>query len=220
MKMSEDQESLYRREMVEAQLMRRGITDRYTLDSMMKVPRHRFVPSNMQGLSYDDSPLVIGKGQTISQPYIVALMTQAAECNTNSVVLDIGTGSGYAAAVFAQFCHQVYSIERIPELAEEASQRFEALDYQNIQVKVGDGTLGWKEHAPYDAIVVTAGAPVLPEAMLSQLKVGGRLIIPVGDSSMQKLMRYRKQGEDHHSEELLEYVRFVPLVGEEGWKYP
>ncbi|MEM1283088.1 MAG: protein-L-isoaspartate O-methyltransferase, partial [Chlamydiota bacterium] len=120
-------------------------------------------------------------------------------------------------AVFAHFCREVYSIERIPELSNEAKKRFEALNYHNIHVKVGDGTLGWPQHAPYDAIVVTAGAPVLPETMLRQLKVGGRLVIPVGDATLQKLMRYTKQEEDSFSEEILEYVRFVPLIGEEGW---
>lgn len=218
--MSEEEETLRRHEMVETQLMQRGITDRFTLNSMMNVPRHRFVPSDMAQYAYDDSPLLIGRGQTISQPYIVALMTQAAECDPTSTVLDIGTGSGYAAAIFAHFCRQVYSIERIPQLAEEAIKNFQSLNYKNIEVKVGDGTLGWKEHAPYDAIVVTAGAPVLPHSMMDQLKVGGRLIIPVGDSSMQKLMRYRKYDEEHMAEELLEYVRFVPLIGEEGWSYP
>lgn len=218
--MSEDQEALLRREMVENQLERRGITDRYTLDAMMHVPRHHFVPSSMQVHAYVDSPLVIGKGQTISQPYIVALMTQSAECDPSSKVLDIGTGSGYAAAVFAHFCHEVYSIERIPQLAEEAKERFQTLNYDNIHVKIGDGTLGWEEHAPYDAIVVTAGAPVLPQSLVGQLKDGGKLIIPVGDSTFQKLVRYRKQEDGTLSEEVLEYVRFVPLIGEEGWQYP
>lgn len=218
--MTEEHELSLRRKMIESQLVTRGITDRYTLESMMSVPRHCFVPTSMQAYAYDDSPLVIGKGQTISQPYIVALMTQAAECDPNSVVLDIGTGSGYAAAVFAHFCHEVYSIERIPQLAEEAEQRFKSLDIHNVHVKVGDGTLGWEEHAPYDAIVVTAGAPVLPQSMVGQLKEGGRLIIPVGDSTFQKLMRYRKQSDGTLTEEILEYVRFVPLIGEEGWTYP
>lgn len=208
-----------RREMVERQLVRRGIDDEETLRSMAAVPRHLFVPPAMAADAYRDSPLLIGKGQTISQPYIVALMTQSAECDCNSKVLDIGTGSGYAAAVFAHFCREVYSVERIPELAEEAKERLKRLGYSNVEVSTGDGTLGWKEHAPYDAIVVTAGAPVIPHSLIGQLKVGGRLIIPVGDSTMQKLLRYRKEGEDEMKEELLEYVRFVPLIGREGWNY-
>lgn len=216
--MSEEQYSLKRKMMVEQQLIPRGITDLSTLNSMSEVPRHLFIPEERRLYAYEDGPIVIGSGQTISQPYMVALMTQAAECEPNAKVLDVGTGSGYAAAVFSRFCSHVYSIERIPSLANQAKELFSTLQYDNITVTVGDGTLGFPEKAPYDAIVVTAGAPATPEPLIQQLKVGGKLIIPVGDSRRQKLMRYRKLDEGHIEEELLEYVRFVPLIGEKGWE--
>ncbi len=203
--------------MVETQIASRGVIDENVLRSMREVPRHAFVSEDMINHAYRDGPLLIGEGQTISQPFIVALMSQEALCDANSKVLDIGTGSGYAAAVFSRFVKQVYSIERIARLAEQAKERFEELGYDNIDVKVGDGTLGWKEHAPYDAIVVTAGAPVVPQSMIDQLTVGGSLIIPVGDSSVQRLMRYRKVDDQKMTEEMLEHVRFVPLIGEQGW---
>lgn len=216
--MSEEKYALKRKMMVEQQLIPRGITDPSTLKSMSEVPRHLFIPEDRRKYAYEDGPIVIGSGQTISQPYIVALMTQAAECTSEAIVLDVGTGSGYAAAIFSRFCKQVYSIERIPALANRAKEIFSTLGYENITVIVGDGTLGFSEKAPYEAIVVTAGAPATPEPLIQQLKVGGKLVIPVGDSHMQKLMRYHKVDERQIEEELLEFVRFVPLIGEEGWE--
>lgn len=217
--MKEDDFALQRRNMVEMQIMRRGVRDEATLASMLEVPRHFFVPPSHQSEAYGDYPIHIGKGQTISQPYIVAMMTQAAECGAEARVLEIGTGSGYAAAIFSRIVKEVYTIERIASLADEAAERFRALGYTNISVKVGDGTLGWPESALYDAIVVTAGAPVLPASLIPQLKVGGRLIIPVGDSKLQSLTRYRKTSENAYTTEVLEWVRFVPLIGEQGWRF-
>lgn len=217
--MEEHDFALQRRNMVEMQIMRRGIKDEATLASLLEVPRHSFVPPTHHADAYADYPIHIGKGQTISQPYIVALMTQAAECDARSRVLEIGTGSGYAAAVFSRIVEEVYTVERIASLAEEAMQRFKELGYTNIHVNIGDGTLGWLKHAPYDAIVVTAGAPVPPESLIAQLKVGGRLIIPVGNTRLQSLMRYRKTSEKSYSSETLKSVRFVPLIGEEGWHF-
>lgn len=201
--------------MVEQQIRRRGISDPATLQAMREVPRHLFVPPDVLQYAYDDSPLPIGLHQTISQPYIVALMTQSAALTPDAVVLDIGTGSGYAAAVLSHIVQKVYSIERIPELADRAALLLK--DYENIEVTAGDGTLGWPEKAPFDAIIVTAGAPVVPESLLKQLKEGGRLIIPVGDSLSQRLLRLRKTAAGRFTREIIEHVRFVPLVGEEGW---
>ncbi len=203
--------------MVDEQIRARGIQDLSTLTSMEKVPRHLFIPEELRFAAYDDTPLPIGRGQTISQPYIVALMTEAAEVGPHAKVLEIGTGSGYAAAVLSQIVDEVYTIERIASLAERAEACFKKLDYQNIHVKVGDGSLGWLEHGPYDAILVTAGAPVVPQSLLKQLNMAGRLIIPVGEASTQHLVRFRKTSESEFSEEMLELVRFVPLIGEEGW---
>lgn len=206
-----------RERMVDEQLVPRGIRDPSTLASMREVPRHLFVPDEMHFAAYDDSPMPIGSGQTISQPYIVALMTEAAEIGSLSEVLEIGTGSGYAAAVLSRMAKQVYTVERIGQLAAQAKLCFSELNYDNIQVKIGDGSLGWLEHSPYDAILVTAGAPVAPKSLLHQLKPSGRLIIPVGEASHQRLVRYRKISDEEFEEETLELVRFVPLIGEEGW---
>lgn len=206
-----------RREMVEEQIQRRGIHDPAVLKAMLEVPRHSFVPEGVSHYAYVDSPLSIGFGQTISQPYIVALMTQAAELAPDSVCLDIGTGSGYAAAVLSKIASKVYSVERIPELAEKAEEKFKELGYTNIHVKTSNGTLGWPEKGPYDAILVTAGAPFVPESYASQLKTNGRIIIPVGDVLGQELLRLRKTPAGTLTKELIEYVRFVPLIGEQGW---
>jgi protein-L-isoaspartate(D-aspartate) O-methyltransferase len=208
-----------RHELVDQKIKRRGgIKDPATLAAMRTVPRHEFVPPQIQAMAYLDSPLPIGEGQTISQPYIVALMTQLAELEPDSIVLDIGTGSGYAAAILSRIAQKIYTIERLPMLTENAQTIFKKLGYSNIECKVGDGTIGWKEKGPFDAIIVTAGAPVIPETLLMQLKIGGRLIIPVGDAFSQELFRIRNLGEDKHSREIIEAVRFVPLIGEEGWK--
>ncbi|MEC7838888.1 MAG: protein-L-isoaspartate(D-aspartate) O-methyltransferase [Chlamydiota bacterium] len=207
-----------RQKMVDDQIISRGVKDAMTIQSMREVPRHLFVPETSQLIAYNDSPVPIGEGQTISQPYIVALMIQEAKCNKNSIVLDIGTGSGYSAAIFSRFVEEVYTIERIPSLAKQSKKRFESLGYSNIHVKIGDGTHGWKEHGLYDAIVVAAGAPIVPSNLFDQLAVNGNLIIPVGSSEVQRLMRYRKVGEKEIQSEVLEYVRFVPLIGDMGWK--
>jgi protein-L-isoaspartate(D-aspartate) O-methyltransferase len=204
-------------EMVETQLIPRGIKDPATLEAMRTVPRQFFIPENLVDKSYRDGPLPIGEGQTISQPYIVALMTQAAQVNKDSIVLDIGTGSGYAAAVFSRIVKEVITIERIDVLAKNAEQCFQKLGYDNIKVIVGDGTLGYPDEAPYDAIVVTAGAPDIPESLCKQISDSGRLIIPVGDSFSQNLLSITTDADGKISKEIIEYVRFVPLIGEEGW---
>jgi len=207
-----------RSDMVEQQIQRRGVRDPATLQAMRDVPRHLFVPEIMRPYSYEDGPLSIGHGQTISQPYIVALMTEAAKLKPGDIVLEIGTGSGYAAAVLAKIVKEVYTVERLAPLAARAEKEFKEQGYPNIHVKVGDGTLGWKEHGPYDAIIVTAGAPVIPESFIDQLKLNGRVIIPVGDELGQQLLRLTKTLGSTYQREMLEYVRFVPLIGEQGWQ--
>jgi len=199
-------------------LIGRGIKDAAVLRAMREVPREAFVPPELAAHAYADQPLPIEEEQTISQPYIVAYMTEALELTPGDRVLEIGTGSGYAAAVLSRIVTTVYSVERLGTLADKARKRLTALGYSNIVVHAGDGTLGWPEHAPYDAIVVTAGAPKLPEALLEQLATGGRLVIPIGPSTfLQMLIRVRRQGiNDYHSEELCP-VRFVPLIGAAGW---
>jgi protein-L-isoaspartate(D-aspartate) O-methyltransferase len=205
--------------MVNTQLVARGIRDPDVLEAMSTVPREVFVPAGQVQFAYADSPLPIGQGQTISQPYIVALMTEALGLAPHERVLEIGTGLGYAAAVLSRIAEEVYTVERHLKLARAAEARFRQLGYDNIQVHVGDGTLGWLEHAPYDAIVVTAGGPAIPELLLDQLKVGGRLVIPVGATpDLQELMRVRRANENDFEHENLGSVRFVPLVGEAGWK--
>ncbi len=180
------------------------------------MPRHVFVPPDLVDEAYEDHPLSIGKGQTISQPYIVALMTEALELEGNEKVLEVGTGSGYQTAILAELAREVYSIERIPELARDAERRLEDLGYTNVHIKVGNGTLGWPEEAPFDAIMVTAGAPKVPGPLKAQLADGGRLVIPVGSEFHQVLYRVKRQ-KDTFSEEALTSCVFVPLVGEEGW---
>jgi len=215
--METDFEAL-RQWMVEEQIMGRGIFDKEVVRSMRVVPRHLFVPTQVQHLAYDDGPLPIGEGQTISQPYIVAAMTLAGEVTPQSKVLEIGTGSGYQAAVLAEIAKEVFSIERVSSLAEKASKVLGELHYNNVHVTVGDGSVGWPEEAPFDVILVTAGAPVIPDSLKSQLEVGGRLVIPVGNLTTQKLMLYRKSKDDSFFEHVLDWVRFVPLIGEEGWQ--
>lgn len=204
--------------MIREHLMGRGIRNPAVLAAMGQVPRESFVDPGMQELAYEDHPLPIAGGQTISQPYIVAYMTEALELSATDRVLEIGTGSGYAAAVLSRIVTTVYSVERLEELARSARQRLEGLGYTNVIVLEGDGTLGWPEHAPFDAIVVTAGAPRVPKPLLLQLAMGGRLVIPVGATSfLQNLIRVRRLGEDEFRYEDLCGVRFVPLVGAEGW---
>lgn len=204
--------------MLTEHLMGRGIRNQAVLKAMRKVQREEFVDKHIVERAYGDHPLPIAEGQTISQPYIVAYMTEALELSTTDRVLEIGTGSGYAAAVLSRIVDTVYTIERLSGLANSAKQRLEQLGYTNINIHIGDGTLGWPEHAPYDAIVVTAGAPKVPQPLLEQLSVGGRLVIPVGRScDTQELIRVRRiVDHDYRSEDLCA-VRFVPLIGEAGW---
>jgi protein-L-isoaspartate(D-aspartate) O-methyltransferase len=206
--------------MIKEHLIGRGIRDPTVLAAMREVPREAFVVEGMEGLAYEDNPLPIDEGQTISQPYIVAYMIEALELSAADRVLEIGTGSGYAAAVLSRIVTTVHTVERLAGLARSAAQRLEMLGYSNIQVHIGDGTLGWPEHAPYDAIVVTAGAPDVPKPLLEQLAIGGRLIIPVGLTSyLQMLVRVRRVAEQDYRSEDLCSVRFVPLIGTAGWRY-
>lgn len=204
--------------MIREHLMGRGIRDARVLAAMREVPRESFLPDEMHAFAYDDSPLPIAAGQTISQPYIVAYMIEALELEGNERVLEIGTGSGYAAAVLSRCAAQVNTVERIAVLAQSARSRLEELGYRNVTVHLGDGTLGWQEQAPYQGIVVTAGAPEVPKALLEQLAPGGRLVIPVGATQhLQSLVRVRRVGEGEYRHEDLGPVRFVPLIGEQGW---
>jgi len=187
--------------------------DNKVMHAMRTVPRHEFVPSNQQMLAYVNGPLSIGHGQTISQPYMVALMTDLLEVNPESVVLEIGTGSGYQTAVLASLVKQVYSMELIPELLSSAQQRFEKLGYSNIETRLGDGHLGWPEHAPYDGIIVTAAATEIPDPLIEQLKPGARLVIPVGSYyGTQELMLVLKAEDGNIDTKTLLAVAFVPLV--------
>lgn len=210
--------SKLRSDMVEHQITSRGVRDKAVLDAMRKVPREAFLPDPMQEFAYEDAPLPIEADQTISQPYIVALMTEALALKGGEKVLEIGTGSGYAAAVLAEIAGEVYTVERIEQLAEEAALKLTKLGYKNVHVSHADGTLGWLEHAPYDAIIVAAGGPEIPETLKRQLKVGGRLVIPVGaNPRVQELVRVTRYADDNFETEDLADVRFVPLVGKEGW---
>ncbi len=208
-----------RDEMVLRQLQNRDIRDERVLAAMRKVPRHLFVPADQRANAYWDGPLPIGFGQTISQPYIVALMAEAMKLTDSSKCLDIGTGSGYAAAVLAELSGQVVSIERIPELAEIARGNLNDAGYPDVEVLCTDGSLGYAQEAPYDAIAVAAGAPAVPETLKRQLKIGGRLVIPVGRSHrFQDLIRIRRTAEDEFQTDNLGGVAFVPLLGAEAWE--
>ncbi len=207
-----------RAEMVAHHIQHRGIHSEAVLAAMRSVPREVFLPEELQEFAYEDSPLPIAEGQTISQPYIVAMMTDALELKGGEKVLEIGTGSGYAAAVLSRIAKDVYTVERIGPLAEKAAATLSGLDYHNVHVLHADGTLGWPDHAPYDAIVVAAGGPQVPESLKAQLKIGGRLVIPVGaDRRLQELVRVTRVNRDEYTTEELADVRFVPLVGAEGW---
>lgn len=206
-----------RERMVENQIIRRGIRDKRVLDAMRQVPRHLFVPEDIRHLAYSDGPLPIGHGQTISQPYIVALMTELLELTGEEKVLELGTGSGYQAAILSCLAREVYSIERHPALAEQARKILTQLGYDNVMIRVGDGTLGWPEHAPYDAIIVTAAAPDVPQPLTEQLADGGRLVAPVGSRWSQMLVKVKRQG-NKLTRKNLTPVAFVPLIGEYGWK--
>lgn len=205
-----------RTRMVEEQLVPRGIRDPRVLEAMRSVPRHRFVPRDMRRAAYEDRPLHIGLDQTISQPYMVAWMTESLGLTGTEKTLEIGTGSGYQAAVLAELSSWVYTVERFEELQERARKILDALGYTNLSYHVFNGTLGWEEHSPYDAIMVTAGAPRVPEPLLNQLADGGRLLIPVGDRYSQMLTRITRRGGEM-KQEALGGCRFVALTGEHGW---
>ncbi len=207
------QDSTYdreRKDMVDYQIRRRGVSDRKVLKAMLRVPRHLFVPEQMKELAYGDEPLPIGEGQTISQPYIVAYMTEALRLRGREKVLEIGTGSGYQTAILAEIAKEVYTVELIPELSARARGLLEKLGYRNIHFRIGDGTLGWPEHAPYDAILVSAAPASVPPALVDQLKVGRKMIIPVGTDFQELVLVTRKEG--GWEEQRLIGVRFVPLI--------
>jgi len=204
--------------MLRDHLLGRGIRSGEVMRAMEEVPRESFIDEGLMDSAYDDNPLPIDEGQTISQPYIVAYMTEALQLQKTDRVLEIGTGSGYAAAVLSRIVTEVFSVERLGSLAESARRRLQSLGYDNVFIHEGDGTQGWAEHAPYDAIVVTAGAPHVPPTLLKQLAIGGRLVIPVGPiPEFQVLLRLRRLGGDEFRREELCGVRFVPLIGAEGW---
>jgi len=206
-------------EMIEKQLRRRGVHDAAVLAAMAEVPRHEFVSEDVRAHAYDDLPLPIGSGQTISQPYIVAAMTAALHLRPGDRVLEIGTGCGYHAAVLSRLAKEVFTIERRPELASSASATLTRLGYSNAHVHCGDGTLGLPELAPFDAILVAAAAPAVPKPLLAQLAEGGRIILPVGDTQHQELQLIEKRG-DAFPMKMLEGCRFVPLLGYHGWQEP
>jgi protein-L-isoaspartate(D-aspartate) O-methyltransferase len=205
--------------MVQDQLVSRGITDPRVLQAMGRVPREQFVPEHLRVEAYEDHPLPIGRGQTISQPYIVALMAEALQLKGRERVLDIGTGSGYAAAVLASIALEVFSIEKIPELASQAEKNLQQAGFSQVRVKTGDGSQGWPEAAPFDGICVAAGAPAVPDSLKEQLSVGGRLVIPVGlEQGLQRLLLVTRRSDQEFDRKEFGDVRFVPLLGQEGWQ--
>ena len=206
-----------REKMVEKQIAARGITDPYVLGAMRKVPRHLFVSEALMDQAYGDFPLPIGEQQTISQPYIVAEMTQALQLGKDDRVLEIGTGSGYQAAILAEIVFRVYTIERIHSIFVKTRRLFDKLRYHNIVTKYSDGTSGWIDESPFDAIIITAGAPEIPEVLVNQLSVGGRMVLPVGDQYSQDLIRLYKD-EEGILKTNMGGCRFVKLVGEHGWR--
>jgi protein-L-isoaspartate(D-aspartate) O-methyltransferase len=206
-----------RSKMVEEQIILRGIKDPRVIAAMKKVPRHLFVEEALQSQAYNDHPLPIGEKQTISQPYMVAIMTEALQLKEKDKVLEIGAGSGYQTAILAELAEKVFSIERIRSLAIKARQLLYELGYYNIEIKIFDGTYGWVDKAPFDAIIVTAGAPEIPQPFLDQLAIGGRLVIPIGDAYVQDLIRVTKTEEGIKKEDL-GGCRFVKLIGRYGWE--
>jgi len=204
-----------RQKMVEEQIRARGVTDGEVLKAMQEVPRHEFVPKSYRHLAYADRPLPIGYGQTISQPFIVALMTELLEVNKDSKVLEVGTGSGYQAAVLAEIVDKVYTVEIVEELYKKATKTLTRVGYDNVHTRYGDGYYGWKEHAPYDAIIVTAAAEFVPPPLVKQLKVGGKMCIPVGPPfRTQKLLLVTRKGPRDVKTKVITMVRFVPLTRE------
>jgi len=206
-----------RKNMVDEQLVRRGIKDQRVLNAFLEVPRHKFVEEYLKYKAYDDYPLSIGYGQTISQPYMVALMTEAINPQPEERILEIGTGSGYQAAILSRLCSAVYTIERISALASRARKALDDMGYFNVHIRLGDGTMGLPQDAPYDGIIVTAGAPHVPESLIEQLREDGRLIIPVGDEGIQDLRRIIRT-KDGVKDESLGGCRFVKLIGKNGWQ--
>lgn len=218
MKNNSDRQSWARERMVEKDISPRGVKDERVLGAMLKVPRHLFVGEGQRMNAYEDHPLPIGEGQTISQPYIVALMSEALKLTGQETVLEIGTGSGYQTAVLAELSARIYSIERIPSLTGKARKVLDSLGYKNVLVKLSDGTMGWEEYAPYDRILVTAGAPSVPEPLIEQLKPGGILVIPVGSNSLQELVVITRKEDGSISEDRMGTCVFVRLVGKHGWE--
>lgn len=206
-----------RQKMVKEQIESRGIKNERVLDAFRAVPRHEFVPRELRVEAYQDHPLPIGNGQTISQPYIVALMTEGLNLDGSEKVLEIGTGSGYQAAILSILAREVHSVERVPELAEAARAKLHRLGYRNVTVHEGDGTLGWPTEAPYDGILITAAAPMMPPGLVGQLAQGGRLVAPIGSRWRQTLEVWVKREGQVTRQEILPVV-FVPLIGEEGWQ--
>lgn len=203
--------------MVQEQLIARGVDDRRVIDAMRRIPRHLFVDAGLSGRAYDDAALPIGEKQTLSQPYMAARMTAALALHGDEKVLEVGTGSGYQTALLAELCFNVFSVEKIRALARRARDLLDRLDYHNVAIHVGDGTIGWSEHAPYDAIIVAAGVPDPPRPLVEQLSVGGRLVIPIGGADSQILKLIRRESSGVREEELGE-CRFVKLLGKFGWQ--
>jgi protein-L-isoaspartate(D-aspartate) O-methyltransferase len=212
-----DRYAAARRRMVEEQIVPRGIRSPWVIDAMGRVPRHEFIPGATSWDAYGDHPLSIGFGQTISQPYMVAVMTEAMDLMGTENVLEIGTGSGYQTALLAEGAAQVYTVERVAKLVDIARETLNRLGYGNIEYKAGDGTLGWPEHAPYNAIIVTAGGPRLPDALKDQLAEGGRLVMPVGGRDIQELLVYTRKGSEG-SIRRMGGCQFVKLIGVDGWR--
>lgn len=208
---------IYRRNKLVDKLRAKGIENENVLSAIQAIPRHTFVDTAFENRAYEDSALPIGKGQTISQPYTVAAQTELLQVNPGDKVLEIGTGSGYQAAILCEMEADVYSIERHEELYLKAREILKSLGYR-IRIKLGDGTLGWSAYAPYDCIVVTAGAPVVPEDLIRQLNIMGRLVVPVGDHEKQMMIRITRISEEAYEEERFNNFKFVPLIGEKGWK--
>lgn len=210
--------AIARRRMVEEQVIARGIKDKRVINAMLEVPRHMFVEEALQAKAYQDAPLPIGERQTISQPYMVAAMSEALSLDGTETVLEVGTGSGYQAAVLAMLADRVFSLERIPALARRARKVLDECGFSKVNIRLADGTQGWQDMAPFDAIIVTAGAPEVPPDYLTQLAVGGRLVIPVGNRESQVLMRITRTAQGEYQKEQLLGCRFVPLVGKHGWE--
>lgn len=213
-KKSDDQYLLARKEMVQKQIAARGISDKRVLQAMEKVPRHLFVSENYQAEAYCDYPLPIGEGQTISQPYIVAIMTELAALKGDEKVLEIGTGSGYQAAILSLLCDEVYSIEYIESLAKTAKQRLIELGYKNIYVKNGDGFIGWTEASPFDVVIITCALPYIPDSLVRQLKQGGRIVAPIGEEYETQILTVFEKKDNKLTKTEYEPVRFVPMKGE------